>query len=128
MRVAELSADTAICESHALIDGGIGMRFEAVFANERVPGFAIRFNGAVYAFLNRCAHLAVQLDWLEGNFFSADGQGLVCATHGARYHPASGACIGGRCQGRPLTPLPVAEHAGWVHLQPGQYTLFKPPS
>ena len=118
-------SDAAICASAALVEGGKGVRFEVAAANgERVPAFAVRYAGVAYAFLNRCAHLAVQLDWTEGDFFSVDGHSLVCATHGARYHPASGACIGGRCQGKPLTALPVLERDGAVLLAPGLYALM----
>lgn len=112
-----------ICASAALVEGGRGVRFEVSAGGERVPAFAVRYAGGVHAFLNRCAHLAVQLDWVEGEFFSTDGHGLVCATHGARYHPQTGACIGGRCQGKPLTALAVAERDGSVLLLPGAYAL-----
>ena len=122
--MVSLSEAATICASAALIEGGKGVRFEVAAANgERVPAFAVRYAGIAYAYLNRCAHLAVQLDWIEGDFFSVDGHSLVCATHGARYHPASGACIGGRCQGRPLTALPVVERDGAVRLAAGVYAL-----
>lgn len=118
--------EPAICASAALLDGGPGVRFAVSVNGEHLPAFAVRYAGVAYAFLNRCAHLAVQLDWVEGDFFSADGHSLVCATHGARYHPASGACIGGRCQGKPLSALPVIERDGAVLLAPGTYTLITP--
>lgn len=113
----------AICPSAALIDCDKGVRFEVAANGERVPAFAIRYAGIAYAFLNRCAHFAVQLDWIEGHFFSNDGHSLVCATHGARYHPATGACIGGRCQGKPLTALPIVERSGAVFLASAAYVL-----
>lgn len=113
-----------ICVSAALVDGGSGVRFEVSRDGERAPAFAVRYAGEVRAFLNRCAHLAVPLDWVEGEFFAADGHSLVCATHGARYHPHTGACIGGRCQGKPLTALPVVERDGLVQLMPGAYALI----
>ena len=47
--------------------------------------FAVRFRGRVRAFLNRCGHLPVELDWEEGRFFDASGLYLICATHGALY-------------------------------------------
>lgn len=122
--MAELGA-AGICPSDALADGGKGVRFEVMANGERIPAFVIRYRGTAHAFLNRCAHLAVQLDWLGGDFFSADGQSLVCATHGARYHPASGACVGGRCQGKPLTALRVEERAGCVELASGEFAVIK---
>ncbi len=96
-----------ICVADSLIEGGPGVRFSVGAVDGAQPAFAIRYRGVVYAYLNRCAHQAVQLDWNEGDFFSQDKEFLVCATHGARYHPASGACAGGRCNGKGLTALAV---------------------
>ena len=96
-----------ICAADCLIEGGTGVRFCVSAVDGIQPAFAIRYRGVVYAYLNRCAHQAVQLDWNEGDFFSQDKEFLVCATHGARYHPASGACAGGRCNGKGLTALAV---------------------
>ena len=96
-----------ICSVRDLIEGGRGVRFAVSMADGVLPAFAIRYHGVVHAYLNRCAHQAVQLDWNEGDFFSLDQEFLVCATHGARYHPASGACAGGRCNGKGLTALAV---------------------
>lgn len=97
----------AICAMKDLAEGGQGLRFTITAADGVLPAFAIRYHGVVYAYLNRCAHQAVQLDWNEGDFFSLDKEFLVCATHGARYHPATGACAGGRCNGKGLTALPL---------------------
>lgn len=100
-------AGEAVCAVKDLAEGGQGLRFTVITADGHAPAFAIRYHGVVYAYLNRCAHQAVQLDWNEGDFFSLDKEFLVCATHGARYHPATGACTGGRCHGKGLTALPL---------------------
>jgi nitrite reductase/ring-hydroxylating ferredoxin subunit len=102
-----VSSGDAICPAAALTECGAGVRFAVVSATGVQPAFAIRYRGVVYAYLNRCAHRAVELDWTEGDFFSADKEFLVCATHGARYHPVTGACAGGRCNGLGLTALAV---------------------
>lgn len=96
-----------VCAAKDLAEGGPGFRFTVTTADGHAPAFAIRYHGVVYAYLNRCAHQAVQLDWNEGDFFSLDKEFLVCATHGARYYPATGACAGGRCNGKGLTALPL---------------------
>lgn len=106
----------AVCPSAALQDGGRGVRFEVAVGEDTAPAFAVRYRGRVYAYLNRCAHLAVELDWDAGDFFDASGEHLVCATHGARYHPQTGACADGRCQGIGLRPLQVIEINGEVRL------------
>lgn len=106
-----------ICRSEALADGGAGVRFEIERGGERVPAFVVRWRGSVYGYLNRCAHIGVQLDWIEGRFFDAEGAMLVCATHGARYRPATGRCAGGPCRGKTLEALTVRERDGWVEWE-----------
>lgn len=105
-----------ICAATALTDGARGQRFLADIGGAFQPAFAIRYGGRVYAFLNRCAHKGVELDWVEGEFFDRDGSQLVCATHGARYDPATGHCVGGPCAGRGLRRLAIVEEGGEVRL------------
>jgi nitrite reductase/ring-hydroxylating ferredoxin subunit len=90
-----------------LHDGGDGVRFTVLGAAGELPAFAIRYRGAVHAFLNVCAHQHVELDWLPGAFFDADGETLVCSLHGARYEPDGGRCVAGPCVGATLTRVPI---------------------
>ena len=71
----------------------------------REPAFAVRFDGVVHAYLNRCAHVPVELDWVEGEFFDLSRLYLVCSTHGAAYLPESGRCVAGPCSGSGLVAL-----------------------
>jgi nitrite reductase/ring-hydroxylating ferredoxin subunit len=105
-----------ICAGSALEDGGRGLRFEVEWRGRREPAFAIRYRGRVHAYLNRCGHVPMELDWNEGEFFDISGLYLICSTHGALYAPGTGACVGGRCNGRGLQPLPVVERDGNVYL------------
>ncbi len=105
-----------IGRSEALVDGGPGLRFEVRAAGVPQGAFAVRWAGQVRAYLNRCGHVPVELDWEEGRFFDADKLYLLCATHGALYDPATGACLAGRCQGRGLAPLAVVERDGHIYL------------
>lgn len=105
-----------ICRSEDLAEGGDGFRFEVDWLGGSEPAFAIRHRGRVHAYLNRCGHVPVELDWQPGRFFDVSGLYLVCATHGALYAPESGACVGGRCNGKGLRPLAVSEHDGCVYL------------
>ncbi len=105
-----------ICAAAALADGGEGVRFEIWRSGRAHAAFAIRWQGRVRAYLNRCAHVPVELDWQPNRFFDADGIVLLCSTHGAEYDPASGRCLGGPCLGRGLEPLDVAEIDGQVVL------------
>ena len=107
-----------ICASAALADGGKGVRFPLITRQGPATGFAVRFEGRVHAYLNRCAHLETELDWQLGEFFDHAGLYLVCATHGALYAPESGRCEGGPCQGRSLLSLAVLEHDSLVYWLP----------
>jgi nitrite reductase/ring-hydroxylating ferredoxin subunit len=105
-----------ICASAELIDGGPGLRFTVARHGTEEAAFAVRFRGQVTAFLNRCGHVPVELDWQPGEFFDGSGLYLICATHGALYAPDSGRCLGGRCNGKGLVKLAVSEVDGWIVL------------
>lgn len=107
-----------ICRSSDLKERGRGIRFSVTRRGEIAPTFIIRFEGKAHAYLNRCAHRSLELDWNEGDFFDAFGQHLLCATHAARYAPATGTCIGGPCGGAGLVKLAVSEANGTVLLEP----------
>jgi nitrite reductase/ring-hydroxylating ferredoxin subunit len=106
-----------ICASDALVDSGRGVRFEVEYFGERAPAFAVRYRGSVHGYLNRCAHVAMELDWQEGVFFDSEGRDLLCSTHGATYEAASGRCIGGPCNGSPLVKVLVEERDGNVYFK-----------
>ena len=106
-----------ICASAELADGGKGVRFEIQTASGMQAAFAVRYGGKVFGFLNRCAHIGIELDWQPGEFFDESGLYLVCATHGATYLPDSGMCIAGPCRGARLTQLDVFEHNGGIYLK-----------
>ncbi len=106
-----------IAASDQIVERGKGLRFSVDSpSGKSLPAFAIRYGGAVFAYVNRCAHISVELDWAEGNFFDASGLYLVCSTHGAAYFPDSGKCAAGPCKGGGLQPLPTTEHGGNVYL------------
>lgn len=106
-----------ICRSDELADGGVGIGFTVLRNGEIIPAFIVRFNGRVHTYLNRCAHRRLKLNWNEGEFFDASGNHLLCATHGARYAPASGMCVGGPCGRASLVKLAVTEYAGDISLE-----------
>jgi nitrite reductase/ring-hydroxylating ferredoxin subunit len=109
-------AKRLICPSGALQDSGRGVRFEVGYFGEPAPAFAIRRDGNVHGYLNRCAHLAMELDWQEGVFFDSGGRDLICSTHGAVYAASSGQCLGGPCNRSPLVKLRIEERDGMVYF------------
>lgn len=104
-----------ICDAAALVEGGEGVRFTVRRGDEELSAFVVRFGGLVHGFLNRCAHIPVEMDWQEGRFFDSGGLYLICSTHGATYHPESGFCIRGPCKGQSLTRVAVEELDGKVY-------------
>lgn len=106
-----------ICASADLVDAGRGVRFEVQFRGETVPAFAVRSQGQVHAYVNRCSHVAMELDWQPGLFFDFEGRDLICSTHGAVFSASSGKCLGGPCSGGPLVKLAVEESDGFIALK-----------
>ena len=105
-----------VCGSDELVEGGRGVRFSVDRHGSVEPAFVVRFRGTVHAYLNRCGHVPVEIDWQQGEFFDSSGLYLICATHGALYAPDSGRCLGGRCNGKGLTAVAVCEEGGSIFL------------
>ena len=113
--------DIFICEAAELEEGGRGIRFPVTAGAEDRTGFVVRYGGSVRGFLNRCAHVPIELDWNEGQFFESSGLYLMCSTHGALYDPDTGRCAGGPCRGGSLRPICVVEREGKIYWQPDDY-------
>jgi nitrite reductase/ring-hydroxylating ferredoxin subunit len=80
--------------------------------------FVIRDDDRVRAYLNRCPHTGVNLDWTPDRFLDWSGRMIQCATHGALFRLADGFCIAGPCAGRSLTPLTLRETDGYIEVLP----------
>jgi nitrite reductase/ring-hydroxylating ferredoxin subunit len=72
-----------------------------------IEGFVLNVAGAFHAYVNRCRHVPMGLDWVENQFFTEDGQFVQCATHGAYYLPDTGECIAGPPCGKSLVRVPL---------------------
>ena len=107
----------ALCNSSALLDGGKAVSFDVVYGGQTCRAFAIRFEGQVHAYLNRCSHVAMELDWQPDRFFDDSGQWLLCASHGAAYRPDTGQCAGGPRRGG-LIRIELSEAQGVVFWHP----------
>ncbi len=115
--------EMVLCNSAALVDSGEAAPFDVIYQGQTCLGFAIRYDGTVYAYLNRCSHVPMEMDYQPNRFFDVSGHWLICATHGATYSPKTGACSGGPCRGA-LIRIATSECDGVVrwhtapHLQP----------
>lgn len=107
-----------LCRGADLVEGGLAVPFDVVYAGQTCRAFAIRFEGKAHAFLNRCTHVAMEMDYQPDRFFDDSGQWLLCATHGATYRPDTGECAGGPCRGG-LVKITLSEHGGVVHWHTG---------
>jgi nitrite reductase/ring-hydroxylating ferredoxin subunit len=122
------SAPQPLCPSADLVDGGLAVPFDVVYAGQTCRAFAVRYQGQVHAYLNRCSHVAMELDYQPNHFFDDSKQWLICATHGALYAPDTGACSGGPCRGG-LVKIEVSEADGVVcwhtayNLKPFEFPL-----
>jgi nitrite reductase/ring-hydroxylating ferredoxin subunit len=120
-----------LCPSHELLEGGLAVPFDVLYDGQDCRAFAVRSKGKVQAYLNRCTHIAMEMDYQPDRFFDEAGQWLMCATHGATYDPATGACVGGPCQGG-LIKIELTERDAQVFwhpthkLQPPPATEFPP--
>lgn len=105
---------TIVFNSSDLHEKSRGLRFDLPHLGEHATGFVIRFEGKPRAYVNQCAHMPVELDWNEGEFFTLEKDFLICATHGACYEPSTGQCVFGPCKGKQLQVLKVVEESNQV--------------
>ncbi|WP_370679645.1 Rieske (2Fe-2S) protein [Comamonas sp. GB3 AK4-5] len=123
-----LPPDTPVdlCTSTDLVERGMAVPFDVIFSGQTWRAFAVRYQGVAHAYLNRCTHVAMELDYEPGRLFDDSGEWLLCSTHGAAYAPHSGHCVGGPCRGG-LVKIPLSESAGVVrwhtayNLQPVEF-------
>jgi nitrite reductase/ring-hydroxylating ferredoxin subunit len=107
-----------LCSSAELVDSGLAVSFDVNYQGLNSWAFAIRFDGQVHAYLNRCAHVAMEMDFQPNRFFDTSGRWLICATHGALYQPQTGRCMAGPCR-RGLVKIDLTEKDGFVHWHTG---------
>jgi len=107
-----------LCASDALAEAGTAVVFDVLLWRRPAHAFALRFGGRVVAYLNRCAHVPIEMDWRPGEFLDEERRFIVCTMHGAVYEPANGRCIAGPCAGLRLMALDVVERDGQVYWYP----------
>jgi nitrite reductase/ring-hydroxylating ferredoxin subunit len=93
---------------------GASRRFALECDGRAIPGFVVNVDGRLHAYVNRCRHVPMELDWVENRFFTDDGRWIQCATHGAIYEPESGECVAGPPCGKALVRIPITVEDGDV--------------
>ena len=107
-----------LCDAAELVERGKAFLFDVMLWDESVRAFALRFEGKVVAFVNRCAHVSAEMDWQPGEFLDDSREWIICSIHGAVYDPRTGQCVGGPCQRGRLIEVAVAEREGKVYWYP----------
>ncbi len=87
--------------------------------------FVINFRGEFYAYVNRCRHIPIAMDWVDNHFFDEGGRYLMCQTHGALYQPASGECLAGPAGacGKYLFRVPLEVERGLIYARPPEQPI-----
>ena len=96
--------------------------FDVLHYGQPARAFALRYEGRVIAYLNRCVHVPAEMDWQPGEFLDSSKEYILCATHGAAYEPQTGRCVGGPCGRGRLTPIDIVERDGEVYWYPSRDT------
>ncbi|MBL8362141.1 MAG: Rieske (2Fe-2S) protein [Rubrivivax sp.] len=110
----------ALCASSDLEERGLAQVFDVLLWGQPARAFALRFDGRVVAYVNRCAHVPTEMDWQQGQFLDMDRRWILCSIHGAAYEPADGRCVGGPCGRGRLMAIDVREEGGQVSWYPSR--------
>lgn len=78
---------------------GTTKKFHLKCRGSTLDALLVNYEGRLYAYVNRCCHIPMSMDWVDNQFFTEDKRYLICANHGATYEPATGECIWGPCFG-----------------------------
>src|SRR5436190_9653142 len=89
------------------LPAGTTKKFFLLIDGNEEECFLLNYGGKLSAYVNRCCHVPMSLDWVENQFFTADGQFVQCATHGAQYLPDTGECVSGPPCGKFLRRVPL---------------------
>ena len=114
------AAPERVCASGELAERGRAVVWDVTQYGQPVRAFALRFEGRVVAYLNRCVHVPTEMDWQSGEFLDMDKRWILCSIHGAAYDPHDGRCVGGPCGRGRLVPVKVAEIDGEVYWYPSR--------
>lgn len=99
------------------VQHGQSKKFTLRRGGRDVPALLVNFEGQHFAYINRCPHTGITLDWVDNKFFSSDERYLMCATHGAVFEPPTGECIWGPCLGLSLQSVPIEIYEGRVYAR-----------
>ena len=112
-----------ICPSHELAEGQY-RKLKMIFEGRDDECLILRFDGKVYAYINRCVHMPRRLDCEQKTVFDHTGRFLRCSMHGIVYTPQTGASVSTICEGEQLRAVEVYEEGGEIGFADFRVTAF----
>lgn len=79
--------------------------------------FVVNKDGNYFAYLNRCPHLGVELNWNEHVFLDVEKVFVQCSTHGALFNIDNGLCVAGPCLGQSLQRIALSNDNGVLSVE-----------
>lgn len=89
------------------IEPGKTKKFMLSVEGRETECFVVNYDGQYFAYINRCAHVPMTMDWIDNQFLTKDGRYILCATHGAAFEPDTGECVFGPPCGKFLVRVPL---------------------
>lgn len=104
-----------LCHLDAIPDG-----HSRGFSYKQRAIIAVKQQGTLYLYVNRCPHRGIPLEWQPDQFLDLERQYIQCATHGALFQIDSGRCIQGPCRGQSLEPIDykIIDRSVWLTPPP----------
>ena len=99
------------------LEHGTSKKFTMRRGGRDLEALLVNYQGNHFAYVNRCPHTGITLDWVNNQFFSSDNRYIMCATHGAVFEPPSGECVWGPCVGLSLQSLPIEIGDGQIYAR-----------
>lgn len=108
-----------VCHANAL-GAGESMKFLLPIRGVEEECFLVNYHGRFHAYVNRCRHVPMAMDWVDNQFFAEEGRYLMCQTHNAYYDPDSGECVAGppSACGKFLYRVPLEIKDGVIYARP----------
>jgi nitrite reductase/ring-hydroxylating ferredoxin subunit len=69
--------------------------------------FAVKSEQGIRAYVNRCAHMRLPLNYMPDQFLNYDNSLIQCYVHGALFSKENGYCLAGPCARASLASVPI---------------------
>lgn len=113
----EQQAERKLVGAVGEVEHGKSKKFTLRRGRRDIEALLVNFEGRHFAYVNRCPHTGITLDWVNNQFFSSDSRYVMCATHGAVFEPPTGECIWGPCVGLSLQSVPLEIEDGRIYAR-----------